>query len=61
MWITQPFVAIPTVRNPQPPVDNSRGAVNYLYAQLLIHKLSTTNPQGYPQSYPHDLAHRGGL
>lgn len=32
-----------------------------LYAQPLIHRLSTTNPQGYPHGYPHDLAHRVGL
>ena len=61
MWITPPFVATPTIHNPQPPVDNLEGAVNYLYAQPLIHKLSTTNPQGYPQGYPHDPAHRVGL
>ena len=61
MWITPPSAAIPTIRNPQPPVDNSEGAVNYLYAQPLIHRLSTTKPQGYPQSYPHDPTHRGGL
>ena len=61
MWITPPFAATPTIRNPQPPVDNSGGAVNYLYAQPLTHRLSTPNPQGYPQSYPHDPTHRVGL
>lgn len=61
MWITPPIAATPTIRNPQPSVDNSEGAVDYLYAQPLIHRLSTTNPQGYPQSYPHDPAHRAGL
>ena len=61
MWITPRFAAIPTRPNPQPPVDNPGGAVNYLYAQPLIHRIPTTNPQGYPQSYPHDPAHRGGL
>lgn len=61
MWITPPSVATPTIRNPQSPVDNSGGAVNYLYAQPLIHRLSTSNPQGYPQGYPHDPAHRVGL
>lgn len=61
MWITPPSAATPTTHNPQPPVDNSRGAVNYLYAQPLTHRLPTTNPQGYPQGYPHDPAHRAGL
>lgn len=61
MWITPPSVATPTIPNPQPPVDNSRGAVDYLYAQPLIHRLSTTNPQGYPQGYPHGPARRVGL
>ena len=61
MWITPPFAATPTVHNPQAPVDNSESAVDYLYAQPLIHRLSTTNPQGYPQSYPHGPAHRAGL
>lgn len=60
MWITPPSVATPTSRNPQPPVDNSGEAVDYLYAQPLIHRLSTTNPQRYPQGYPHDPAHRVG-
>nr|DAS81535.1 MAG TPA: hypothetical protein [Caudoviricetes sp.] len=61
MWITPPSAAIPTIRNPQEPVGNSRGAVDYLYAQPLIHRLPTTNPQGCPQGYPHDPAHRVGL
>lgn len=59
-WISPPSVATPTIRNPQPPVDNSGGAVDCLYAQPLIHRLSTPNPQGYPQGYPHDPAHRVG-
>lgn len=61
MWITPPFAAVPTIRNPQPLVDNQGGVVDYLYAQPLTHRISTANPRGYPQGYPHDLAHRGGL
>lgn len=61
MWKTPASVATPTIPNPQPPANNPEGAVNYLYAQPLIHRLSTPNPQGYPQGYPHDPAHRAGL
>nr|DAM86330.1 MAG TPA: hypothetical protein [Caudoviricetes sp.] len=61
MWITPDTVAIPTIPHPQPPVGNSGGAVDHWYAQPLIHRLSTTDPQGYPQGYPHDPAHRVGL
>lgn len=61
MWITPPSIATPTIHNPQPPVDNSRGAVDYLYIQPLTHKIPTADPQEYPQGYPHDPTHRLGL
>nr|DAW38105.1 MAG TPA: hypothetical protein [Caudoviricetes sp.] len=60
-WTTPPSAATPTPTNPQPPVDNQRDAVDYLYAQPLIHRLSTPKPQGHPQGCPHDPTHRGGL
>lgn len=61
MWITPPSTATPTTHNPQPPVNNPDNTVDYLYAQPLTHRLSTPNPQGHPQNYPHDPAHRAGL
>ena len=48
--------------NPQPTATcgQLRGRSELLVRQPLIHRISTANPPGYPQSYPHDAAHRVG-